>query len=636
MQNEELLHKVEDLEKRISFSKKQETSDLSAIENKLQKFQLFRETATERIINLDNSMTNIMETEMEKSGQISDLQSRVATLESNSGSSISDEQIAQIEANKQTITNQANSISDLESAVRNHTTKINSLITSDSAQTEDITNLSLNYSHLNNDVDSMTSSVTTLTQNYNVHEGKIQNAQSDITDLEARVTMLENSTPTPVQSDLPETYNYFNTTKFEQNQETYGIYEHFFTCFFLTEPTSLCKIKFKANVSKISEIDYTKTLNVYLNDEIICTRQYSGKGTEDDVIEFEYYFYPQTNNNRITLKSTERNNLKKKSRLKLKDCSIEILGRNVTVLNRDTTFRVFPAGNKYYLTKNNYENATGKIMQIGDTSWNENFFDVPRIVYNVDDENASAMDKSIYSTINHTILPKYTYDSANSKFEIDDTNYLITSVYCHIQNLYNLSSELAPTNYSSTNMMSLCPIYSISTPGDNDTTLLHTCSVRPASNFMLCMNKSNNLSLANMEVKLNGESLNKRWVFCTPVIFNDWVTNNTHPYYCIGLDEFGNNIFFNSREAIYSIDLGKGTQTTAFGQANGNIHVYMSIANKIFKKVLTLNTTTQQYELSSSEFFCIGNEYIEGISDDYFIKKGETWNYVPPTTTTEN
>ena len=243
MQNEELLHKVEDLEKRISFSKKQETTDLSAIENKLQKFQLFRETATERIINLDNSMTNIMETEMEKSGQISDLQSRVATLESNSGSSISDDQIAQIEANKQTITNQANSISDLESAVGNHTTKINSLITSDSAQTEDITNLSLNYSHLNNDVDSMTSSITELTQNYNVHEGKIQNAQSDITDLETRVTTLENSNPTPVQSDLPETYNYFNTAKFEQNQETYGIYEHFFTCFFLTEPTSLCKVQ---------------------------------------------------------------------------------------------------------------------------------------------------------------------------------------------------------------------------------------------------------------------------------------------------------------------------------------------------------------------------------------------------------
>ena len=634
MQNEELIHKIEDLEKRISFSKKQETTDLSAIENKLQNFQLFREQATERIINLDTAMTNIMETELVKNGQITDLQSRVTELENNGGSAISEEQIAQIEANKQSITNQGNTISDLESAIGNHTTKINSLMTSDSAQTEDITNLSLNYSHLNNDVDSMSSSVTTLTQNYNIHEGKIQTAQSDIIDLENRVTTLENSNPS--QSDLPDTYNYFNTAKFEQNQQTYGIYEHFFTCFFLTEPTSLCKIKFKANVSKISDLDYTKTLNVYLNDEVICSRQYSGKGTEDDVIEFEHYFYPQENNNRITLKSTEKNNLKKKSRLKLIDCSIEIFGRNVTVLNRDTTFRVFPAGNKYYLTKNSYENATGKIMSIGETTWNENFFDVPRIIYNVDDANASAMDKSVYTTMNHTILPKFTYDTSTSKFQIDDTNYLIVSVFCNIQNLYNLSSELAPTNFNSTNTMSLCPIYSISTPGDNDTETLHTCSVRPSSDFMLCMNKSTNLTLANMEVKLNGESLNKKWVFCTPVIYNDWVTNNTHPYYCIGLDEFGNNIFFNDREATYTIDLGKGSQTTAFGQINGNIHVYMSIANKIFKKVLTYNSSTQKYELSSSEFFCIGNEYIEGISDDYFIKKGETWNYVPPTNSTEN
>lgn len=634
MQNEELIHKIEDLEKRISFSKKQETTDLSAIENKLQNFQLFREQATERIINLDTAMTNIMETELVKNGQITDLQSRVTELENNGGSAISEEQIAQIEANKQSITNQGNTISDLESAIGNHTTKINSLITSDSAQTEDITNLSLNYSHLNNDVDSMSSSVATLTQNYNIHEGKIQTAQSDIIDLENRVTTLENSNPS--QSDLPDTYNYFNTAKFEQNQQTYGIYEHFFTCFFLTEPTSLCKIKFKANVSKISDLDYTKTLNVYLNDEVICSRQYSGKGTEDDVIEFEHYFYPQANNNRITLKSTEKNNLKKKSRLKLIDCSIEIFGRNVTVLNRDTTFRVFPAGNKYYLTKNSYENATGKIMPIGETTWNENFFDVPRIIYNVDDANASAMDKSVYTTMNHTILPKFTYDTSTSKFQIDDTNYLIVSVFCNIQNLYNLSSELAPTNFNSTNTMSLCPIYSISTPGDNDTETLHTCSVRPSSDFMLCMNKSTNLTLANMEVKLNGESLNKKWVFCTPVIYNDWVTNNTHPYYCIGLDEFGNNIFFNAREATYTIDLGKGAQTTAFGQTNGNIHVYMSIANKIFKKVLTYNSSTQKYELSSSKFFCIGNEYIEGISDDYFIKKGETWNYVPPTNSTEN
>lgn len=636
MQNEELLHKIEDIEKKISFSKKQEQTDLSEINSKLQRFQAFEENARERITTLDSSISSLFDNDLEKTQEIMSLGNRIYALENDTSLTISEEQLAQIETNSQEIQNQSTSISDLQDAVSTHSSSINSLSTNDTNQQEDITNLSLNYSHLNNDVDSMSEDISSLSQNYYIHEGKIQIAEQNIDDLESRVTVLEQSTSGGSEYDLPETFNYFNKVTFEQNQQTYGTNENFFTCFFLTEPTSLCKIKFHANVSKISDIEYTKTLNVYLNGEVIHSKQYSGTGTTDDVIEFEHYFYPQTANNNINLKSTEKNNVRKKSRLKLIDCKIEIFGRNVTILNRDTSFIVFPCENRYYLTKNVYENALGKIMDIGDTSWNENFFNVPRIVYNVDDANATSPDKSIYTTLNHTILPIFSYSSSNSRYTIDSTKYLITSVFSNMQCIYQLTSDLAPTNYASIDTAGFSPLYAISTPGENDESTIHVCSTRPASDFMLCMNKASNKNLNTVAVTLNNEALNKKWVWCTPVMFNDWVTNTNHPYLCIGLDEFGHNIFFNGQQATYTIDLGIGSQTTAFGQSNGSINVYMTIANKIFKKVLTINSSTQKYELTSSQFFCNGNEYIEGISDDYFIKKGETWNYVPPSNSTQN
>lgn len=632
MQNDELKQRFEEIDKRFAFSEKKESVDLTSVNKKLEGLQLFRENMSDRVLALDASVNNLLESDVTKNDQIISLQNRVDSLEQNS---VSDENLAQIQSNTDSISAINNSITNLSASIESNTTSINDLITSDAEQTEDITNLSLNYSHLNSDVESMSESVSSLTTKYNLHESKIQVANSDIEELEGRITALENGSEQPSNSDIPETYNYFNKAVFKQNQETYGLLEHFFTCFFLTDPTSICKIKFKANVTIINEITYTKTLNVVLNDEIIYSKSYPNLETIDDTIEFEYYFYPTSNNNNIILKSAEKNNLKKKSRVKFKDCEIEIFGRNVTVLNKDLGLIVYPCKDKYYLTKNDYEKGYAKIMSINDTAWEDNFFEIPRMCYAIDDANATATDKVVYTIFNHTFLPKVTYDAENSKYVVDETNYKICGAFSNVHYAYTATSDAIPIHATGAETIAFNDVYAVSTPGENDTSICHGCFVKVTHGYCLCMNNIQEVNIADITVNVNGVAAPGKWVWAAPVIYKDWVDVTNHPYQCIGLDEFGHNYFFPSLNSTYSVDLGLGAQTTAYGQPDGSINVYMSLANKLFKKVLTFNSTLQQYELTSSTVIANANEYIEGISDDYFIKEGETWSYVPSSSITE-
>lgn len=667
MQKEEMIQKIEEMEKMISFSQKNENEDYTNLENKIKILQNFRTTATQQILALDSATNELLTNDINKSEAITNLQSRVTDLENNS-SSIPEDQLNQIATNTQNITTNTNSISNLQNSVsdissemtslNNNLTDISSNISSlnnDIAnQNTEIDNLNNSISTVNSELNSIESSITNLSTNYtnlsssineistdvasletksNTFEGNIQNIQTNIETLDNRVSAIENSGSQSNSSDLPETFNYFNKTCFKQNQTCYGLNENFFTLFFLCEPTSVCRIKFKADISIINEIEYSKTLNVILNDEVINSNTYSFLGTQDDTIEFEYDFYPQKINNNLIFKSTEKNSLKKTCKTLMKECKIEILGRNVTILNKDNSFLVFPGENNYYLTKNIYEKGYGKIMSIGDANWDTDFFELPRMTYAIDDANANAADKLVYNNLFYNFLPKITYDSVNDKYIIDSVNYTITCAFSSPHYSYISSSDVLPVHYTSASSIASNENYAMSTPGERDTELRNTCFIKYASNYMLCMNKIPKANTSQIEVTLNGESLPNKWVFCTPVQYNDWVTNTNHPYQCIGLDEYGHNYYFNQRIATYSVDLGIGAQTSAYGQPDGSINVYMSIANRIYKKVLTLNSETQQYELTSSTFFANGNAYIEGISDDYFIKKGETWFYVPPTTT---
>ena len=316
----------------------------------------------------------------------------------------------------------------------------------------------------------------------------------------------------------------------------------------------------------------------------------------------------------------------------MKNYKVEILGRNITILNKDLSYKFFICKDKYYLTKNDSSGAYGKTMTIGATDWNENFSELPRINYAINDANATITDKATYSNFSYSFLPYVSLNSANNTYTISDTDNSIAATLSANRYTYIVQQSSIPLKFSALSYVAPHDVYMVSTPGESDTEIKNVCFVRYNNNYTLGMNNIKKSGLTAMMVKLNGQTPPNKWVFNTPVMFKDWQDNATNTYCCIGLDEFGHNYFFPAKAATYCVDLGVGAQTSAFKQTDGTINVYMSIANKIFKKVLTYNETSAQYELTSSEYFKDGNEYIEGYYDDYFIKIGRTWSYVPPTT----
>ena len=582
MQNDEIKFKIEEIEKRISKTYKTGNNNNEEIEKRLVSLEASRTYADRQISTLCGNVDSLITVDSQYLDEFDLIKNRLDLLEENSGG----ETNSQVEENT--------------TAISNLTTEVENLKSSNSEISQDIQSLQSTDEELSDKIDTLNS--------------KIDSMGSD------------------TNSDLPETYNFFNKEVFESNAQFYGLLQYFLTCFFICDPSSLCRIKVSAEVDLLHETETTVELNTFLNDEIINTQTYTAVGTESHSFEFEYDFYPTQINNNILFKSGAKNSVNKKARVVMKKYKVEIFGRNITILNKDLTYKFFICKDKYYITKNDTTGGYGKIMSVGATDWQENFTELPRLNYDPTNANATTPDKTIYSNYNYSFLPLITLDSTSNTYSISETdNTLIASLsgnrFCYVTN-----QSVVPTNFASLSYISPNDMYMASTPGEADTEVKNVCFVRYNNDYVLGMNNVKKSGLPAMLVLLNGESPPNKWVFNTPVMFKDWEDNPNNTYCCIGLDEFGHNYFFPVKNATYTVDLGVGTQTSAFKQTDGTINVYMSIANKIFKKVLKLNSQTSQYELISSEFFKDGNEYIEGYYDDYFIKKGRTWSYVPPTT----
>lgn len=90
----------------------------------------------------------------------------------------------------------------------------------------------------------------------------------------------------------------------------------------------------------------------------------------------------------------------------------------------------------------------------------------------------------------------------------------------------------------------------------------------------------------------------------------------------------GTNVFFSDVRTFYKIELGYGTNVHAFYSEDGTvINVFMKVYNQIVKKVLTLNTTTNQYELTSETAIGTWHEYILGAPPAYFTVTNNLLTY---------
>lgn len=546
----------------------------------------------------------------DESGNLSGVNSRLSTLESD--------------------------YSNINSQTQTNTSNISTLQTSVAGVSSDVSSLQTSVAGIAGNISTLQSSVSANTNNISSLQTLAGNNSSAISALDGRVETLENSNT----NSICETFNCFNIKDFAMNLETYGSYENFFTCFFTCETTSYVKLKMKFQIEINNNEERTKNLNVILNGNVIDTHSYTVNGTLSDTYTVEYTFLPTQKNNNILYKSTETSSTKRYCRVKLVDCFIEICGRNIEILNHQNDLKVYLSQNKYYITKNSGSTATYKILNFGDTDITSDFLPVPRPIYNVDDTLATGADKYTYTYFNYQILPVINFNSTTNKFEINNSDLFLVASTNVGYFVYGTLLSAVPKHNSAMQRFTYSAEYSVSSPGAKksgneyviDTSAKNTYAVKDRGSYYLIFTNGvvDASSTSSYTVTLNGNSLPGKWVHNEAVFAKDWETTPNRKYCCIATNELGENYFFPDLEATYCVYIGEGSQTSAYMQSDGSINVYISHANKIYKYVLTFNSNTNKYELTSSTYLQDGQAYLEGYSNDYFYKKGETWYYVSP------
>jgi hypothetical protein len=90
----------------------------------------------------------------------------------------------------------------------------------------------------------------------------------------------------------------------------------------------------------------------------------------------------------------------------------------------------------------------------------------------------------------------------------------------------------------------------------------------------------------------------------------------------------GTNVFFSEVRNYYKLELGYGTNVHSFYNEDcTTINVFMKVYNQIVKNVLTLNTSTNRYELTSSTAIGTWHEYILGAPPAYFTVTNNLLSY---------
>lgn len=594
---EQLNLTVEELEKRLKYLKKDETTNLNGLDSRLSTVESNYSTLSSQTQTNTSNISSLQSTTQTNVGNITSLQNTVST---NSGN-----------------------ISSLQNLTQTHTGNISSL--QNAIQTH-----AGNISSLQNTVSTNTNNITTLQNTVTSHT-------SSISSLDGRVETLENAN---CNSEIIETINCFDIKNFPMNLDTFGTYENFFTCFFTCETTSYVKLKLDFEIEINNSEQRAKTFNVLLNGTVIDSHSYTVNGIENKTYTVEYTFMPTSQNNNIQYKSTETTTTKRTCHTKLINCHVEICGRNIEILNHENDFKVFLSQNKYYITKNSGSTAEYKILNYGETDITSNYLSVPRPVYAIDDPLANSTDRYNYTFFNYQIYPVINFNSTTNKFEIDSSDLNIATVSCVGYNTLKSLMSTVPKHSTGMQRLSYSGEYSISSPGakksgDNfviDTSAANTYAVKEKGNHYLIFTDgvTNLTSALYYQVTLNGVLVPGKWVHNEAVFAKDWETTPNRHYACVATNEFGENYLFTQREATYSLYIGKGSQTSAYMQSDGSINVYLSKANRIYKYVLNFNPISEKYEVASSNYVMDGRGYLEGYSNDYFYKKGETWYYVSP------
>lgn len=350
-------------------------------------------------------------------------------------------------------------------------------------------------------------------------------------------------------------------------------------------------------------------------------------GDKDYTFVFEYQFYPAQEYNFLNLRLTSSTTNADLASLEIKSINIEASGRNIIFLNRRNDFKLYISKNYYYITKNKIEGGYYLKTPTSNVNLNATFALIPNLI----PEGVSSY-KNRYYPFNYTYIPKINYNSATSKYEIDNS----TTHFAFCINLSNLVMSGSPNPPSGTLLTQWSArgcVYSLSHPGDNG---LAPRGLGFAYTGSLTGNASPGVSLSgdsgvvNTVLSLNGATVTGNWVSNVVVFAKDWEDNPNRPIMTVATNEHGKSFFFPSISSDYNIYLGKGYQANAYLQPNGDINIYLRWINKVYKKNLVFNSLTSRYELSENiTEYDNASEVLEGYSTDLFIcDNSGNWSYV--------
>lgn len=289
---------------------------------------------------------------------------------------------------------------------------------------------------------------------------------------------------------------------------------------------------------------------------------------------------------------------------------IEIFGKNAKIINRPRKFKIYSKGEDCYISK--FDNYNGYYLKLKN-----------------DTLNPADLNKQYtlhYENVFDYYLMRSRYRSYDVVFPIYDTSVRLDLdgiLHSNYHDLLEITSTVARKSllldanefYNSTGTPYFCRFFSTAIYSYNTkalTSAIHTSSKDESYTFNLALVRGSIADVFSI----------KNWYRDIKALTN---------YGIVATLKDGTNLLLTTfTETAASINLGHGYNVTAYYDKNSDdiINVYMKVGNNMIKKIVQINTTTnendeteQTLEVLSEKVIGTYDFYYETNNDVYFVVK---------------
>lgn len=330
------------------------------------------------------------------------------------------------------------------------------------------------------------------------------------------------------------------------------------------------------------------TVNLYLNDTKIKTKELAIEHGKDFECSFAYNFLSANTSDYIQLELTNVYGTA------FNYMEVYLSGTDTSLLSYpDRKVNFFCFNNQYYVVDNSVKD---KIKYAVVDKTNLANLDTS---YEITDKT---LEVSYEIRLINCCVPATKLNETNT-LEIDTTNadrgltflsMRLTQDSANYVYQYSISQKKLTAKFGQTDP---CGVGDLLPYADNSAGL---CLANASFKYNNVINLTvlNNSIVENIELKFNNVKLKN--CFANKLVRNNRVRVGDSVCSLSGnivTDINGNVTYYPSKNSTYKIDIAKGRNASAYLQSNGNINVYINRFCNVYKYVLQKNTTTNQYEL---------------------------------------